>query len=146
VDPSAPSNPSALKPFGPFGPFGPFKPFSSEGLQPAVLGLDLGTSRLKALLCAPDGAVLGRGTAGYQVSVPRDGWAETDPELWWHAALTAVRSAVEAANAQVMGLADSAWCHPYRRHGHGHVAGGDHHRPFGPYLGSSRGTGLLPAG
>jgi len=72
---------------------------------PAVLGLDLGTSQLKALLCAADGTVLGRGVAGYQVSTPRDGWAETDPEQWWRAARTAVRSAVGPARAEVSGLA-----------------------------------------
>ena len=72
---------------------------------PAVLGLDLGTSRLKALLCAADGTVLGRGVAGYQVSVPRVGWAETDPEQWWQAARTAVRSAVGSAQAQVSAMA-----------------------------------------
>jgi sugar (pentulose or hexulose) kinase len=59
--------------------------------QPAVLGIDLGTSQVKALLCAPDGAVLGQGTAGYEVSTPRAGWAETDPEHWWQATRTAVR-------------------------------------------------------
>ena len=39
----------------------------------AVLGIDLGTSQVKALLCARDGSVLGRGLAGYQVSTPRAG-------------------------------------------------------------------------
>jgi xylulokinase len=73
--------------------------------NPAVLGLDLGTSQLKALLCAPDGTVLGRGVAGYQVSTPRDGWAETDPGQWWQVARTAVRSAVGPARAEVAGLA-----------------------------------------
>jgi xylulokinase len=72
---------------------------------PAVLGLDLGTSRVKALVCAADGTVLGRGTVGYQVTAPRPGWAETDPEHWWQATRTAVRSAVGPASAQVSALA-----------------------------------------
>src|ERR1700689_4414603 len=71
----------------------------------AVLGLDLGTSRVKALLCTTDGAVLGRGAAGYRVAAPRDGWAETDPEQWWQAARSAVRAALGPAPAQVAGLA-----------------------------------------
>ena len=70
-----------------------------------VLGLDLGTSQVKALLCGPDGTVLGRGLAGYGVSTPRDGWAETDPEDWWRATCTAVRSALGPAPAEVTGLA-----------------------------------------
>jgi xylulokinase len=72
---------------------------------PAVLGIDLGTSQVKALLCAADGTGLGRGVAGYQVSTPRDGWAETDPEQWWRAAAAAVRSAVGPATAEVAGVA-----------------------------------------
>ncbi|MGH3192812.1 MAG: FGGY family carbohydrate kinase [Streptosporangiaceae bacterium] len=81
----------------------------------AVLGLDLGTSRVKALLCAAagglgksstaDGAVLGRGVASYRVAAPRDGWAETDPEQWWQAARGAVRAALGPAPAEVAGLA-----------------------------------------
>ena len=67
---------------------------------PAVLGIDLGTSQVKALLVAGDGAVLGQGAAGYQVSTPRDGWAETDPEQWWRATAAAVRSAAGPGTAR----------------------------------------------
>jgi len=67
----------------------------------ALLGIDLGTSGVKALLSAPDGTELGRGTAGYDISTPRSGWAETDPELWWRA----VRAAVRAATAAHTGVA-----------------------------------------
>ena len=76
---------------------------------PAVLGLDLGTSQVKALLCAPDGTVLGQGRAGYQVSTPRPGWAEADPEHWWQAACTAVRAAVGPARPR-----SPAWRSPDR--------------------------------
>jgi len=72
---------------------------------PAVLGIDLGTSQVKALLVAGDGAVLGQGAAGYQVSTPRDGWAETDPEQWWRATAAAVRSAAGPGTAGVAGIA-----------------------------------------
>jgi xylulokinase len=72
---------------------------------PAVLGLDLGTSQVKALLCASDGAILGQGAAGYQVSTPRPGWAEADAGHWWHATRTAVRSALGAVPAEVAALA-----------------------------------------
>ncbi len=70
-----------------------------------MLGLDLGTSRVKALRFAADGTVLGRGVAGYRVAAPRDGWAETDPEQWWRAACGAVRAALGPAPAEVAGLA-----------------------------------------
>ena len=76
-----------------------------------MLGLDLGTSQVKALLCAPDGTALGRGRAGYQVAAPRPGWAEADPEDWWQATCTAVRAAVGPAPAEVAGLAVAGQMH-----------------------------------
>jgi xylulokinase len=76
-----------------------------------VLGLDLGTSQVKALLCATDGTVLGQGTAGYQISTRRPGWAEADPEHWWRAACTAVRAAAGPAPAEVAGLAVAGQMH-----------------------------------
>jgi xylulokinase len=76
-----------------------------------VLGLDLGTSQVKALLCAADGTALGRGRAGYQVAAPRPGWAEADPEDWWQATCTAVRAAVGPAPAEVAGLAVAGQMH-----------------------------------
>ena len=79
--------------------------------SPAVLGLDLGTSQVKALLCAPDGTVVGQGTAGYQVSTPRAGWAETNPGHWWQATCTAVRAAAGPAPAEVAGLAVAGQMH-----------------------------------
>ena len=65
----------------------------------ALLGIDLGTSQVKALLCDPAGEVLGRGVAGYSVRTPRAGWAETDPAEWWTATVSAVGAAVAAATA-----------------------------------------------
>jgi len=76
-----------------------------DARPPAVLGLDLGTSQVKALLCAGDGSILGQGLAGYQVSTPRVGWAEADAGQWWHATCTAVRSAVGPVPAEIVGLA-----------------------------------------
>ena len=79
--------------------------------MPAVLGLDLGTSQVKALLCAPDGTVLGHGQASYQVTVPRPGWAETDPEHWWRAVCAAVRAAAGPTPPEVAGLAVAGQMH-----------------------------------
>jgi xylulokinase len=76
-----------------------------------VLGLDLGTSQVKALLCGADGTALGQGTAPYQVSTPHPGWAEASPEHWWRATCTAVRAAVGPAPAEVVGLAVAGQMH-----------------------------------
>ena len=51
----------------------------------AAIGLDVGTSAVKALAVDETGAVLARAEAGYPLSVPRPGWAEQDPADWWRA-------------------------------------------------------------
>jgi xylulokinase len=51
----------------------------------AVIGIDVGTSGVKAIAVAPDGAVLARREVPYRVSSPRPGWSEQDPEDWWRA-------------------------------------------------------------
>src|SRR6185312_8183600 len=56
-----------------------------------VLGIDLGTSSLKAVLVREDGAVCGSVTRAYPIDVPRPGWAEQDPEAWWGAAREAIQ-------------------------------------------------------
>jgi xylulokinase len=70
-------------------------------MRQTVLGIDLGTSQVKALVMAPDGEILGRGRAGYQVVSPGEGLAEADPEAWWRATVTAVREALADAGADV---------------------------------------------
>jgi xylulokinase len=52
----------------------------------ALVGLDVGTSGVKALALAPDGSVLAAAEREYQLSMPRAGWAEQDPEDWRRAA------------------------------------------------------------
>jgi xylulokinase len=79
----------------------------------SLLGIDLGTSQVKALLVAEDGTELGRGAAGYDISTPRAGWAETDTGQWWRATRTAVRAAtaVHAARAEVGAIAVTGQMH-----------------------------------
>ncbi len=50
-----------------------------------LIGLDVGTTGVKALAVAPGGEVVGRAEAHYPLSTPKPGWAEQDPELWWRA-------------------------------------------------------------
>lgn len=59
--------------------------------MPHVLGIDLGTSSLKALVLADDGAVRVAPARDYPIRVPHPGWAEQDPEEWWEAACAAIR-------------------------------------------------------
>jgi xylulokinase len=52
----------------------------------ALVGLDVGTSGVKALAVGTDGEVLARAERGYPLSTPRPGWAEQDPTDWERAA------------------------------------------------------------
>ena len=76
-----------------------------------LLGLDLGTSSVKALLMAEGGAVLGEGSATYAVRTPRPGWAESTPEDWWTAVLEATGAAVGRLGAEVTSLGLSGQMH-----------------------------------
>jgi xylulokinase len=51
----------------------------------ALIGLDVGTTAVKALAVGDDGAILARCEVSYPLSTPRPGWAEQDPEDWWRA-------------------------------------------------------------
>ena len=76
-----------------------------------LLGLDLGTSSVKALLLDEGGAVLGEGSASYAVRAPLPGWAESSPEAWWEAVLEATASAVGRRGAEVTALGLSGQMH-----------------------------------
>jgi len=51
-----------------------------------LVGLDVGTTGVKALAISPAGDILARAEESYELSTPRPGWAEQDPEDWWRAA------------------------------------------------------------
>jgi xylulokinase len=59
----------------------------------AILGIDLGTTEVKAGLVGLDGRLLAMARAGYGLDVSRGpGWAEQDPAAWWAAVVVAVRA------------------------------------------------------
>ena len=51
-----------------------------------LIGLDVGTSGVKAIAISHDGELIASATEEYQLSTPRPGWAEQDPDDWWRAA------------------------------------------------------------
>jgi len=68
----------------------------------ALLGIDLGTTHLKALLFEPEGGrVAGAARAATPVSSPRPGWAECHPQVLWERVAACVREAVAAAPGPV---------------------------------------------
>lgn len=54
------------------------------------LGVDIGTSGVKAVVLDESGAVAGQGTAALAVQRPQSLWSEQDPEAWWRATEAAV--------------------------------------------------------
>jgi len=69
---------------------------------PALLGIDLGTSRVKAGLIGLDGAPLGFGRAAHGFDVdPATGRAEQDPDAWWSGVGVAVREGIDGAPGPV---------------------------------------------
>jgi xylulokinase len=75
------------------------------------LGLDLGTSSLKALLLDVDGAIIGTASAAYPMTTPQPGWAESDPEDWWQAAGEAVHEAAGAHRSEIAAIGVSGQMH-----------------------------------
>ena len=74
-----------------------------------VLGIDVSTTATKAVLIDAAGSVSGIGVSEYLYDVPRPGWTEQDPALWWRAAIEAIgsvlgSSGVEGADVEVVGL------------------------------------------
>ena len=54
-----------------------------DAMKPYLLGIDIGTSGLKAAVFARGGEVIASASENYAVSYPQPGWAEQDPEAWW---------------------------------------------------------------
>jgi xylulokinase len=71
-----------------------------------LLGLDVGTTGAKALLCNDRGAVLATATSEYPLYTPQPLWSEQDPADWWRGAKQALRAVVAKAAdpKQIAGL------------------------------------------
>lgn len=66
--------------------------------MPYVIGIDTSTTATKAVVIDTDGAVVAEGSESYGYDVPRSGWSEQDPALWWHATTHAIRQALAAGS------------------------------------------------
>jgi len=76
-----------------------------------LLGLDVGTSSVKALLLDERGARIAEAGAAYAVEHPRAGWAEIDPEAWWRGAVEATRALPAGERRAVRALGLSGQMH-----------------------------------
>jgi xylulokinase len=78
------------------------------------LGLDLGTSGLRAILTDDTGAVTAQAEAAFDVSHPKPGWSEQDPKAWIRACETtvaAIRAEAPEAFAALRGIGLSGHMH-----------------------------------
>ena len=82
--------------------------------MPHLLGIDIGTSGTKTLICNDKGEVLATATAEHPISSPKPGWSEQDPQDWWRAACKAVKAALKKAKrkpSEVSGIGLSGQMH-----------------------------------
>lgn len=78
------------------------------------IGLDLGTSGLRALLVDAAGRTIGDANANYSVSHPHSGWSEQDPVDWTDsciAVMAALKASYPSDFAKVQGIGMSGHMH-----------------------------------
>ncbi|HEX9057902.1 MAG TPA: FGGY family carbohydrate kinase, partial [Ktedonobacterales bacterium] len=59
--------------------------------EPVYVGLDVGTSSLKAIAITSAGRAVAVEQADYPLLRPRPGWIEQHPDMWWEAACAALQ-------------------------------------------------------
>jgi xylulokinase len=69
-----------------------------------LIGIDIGTSTVKAVLTAPDGRIITRASIEYPTYFPNPGWAEQDPQDWWRGVVQSVRMLEAASYGNVAGI------------------------------------------
>ncbi len=69
-----------------------------------LLGIDLGTSSVRAVVVSDSGQILGLGQAEYPIQRPQSDWAEQSPDEWWSATVSAVKAAVSACGSAKLSI------------------------------------------
>ena len=75
------------------------------------LGIDIGTSSVKAVIVDEDDGVVEQASAPLSVSRPQAGWSEQDPADWWTATNAAVRALPAKARRSVLAVGLSGQMH-----------------------------------
>src|SRR5688500_8184387 len=82
--------------------------------MPHLLGIDIGTSGTKTLICDETGKVLATAMAEHPISQPKPGWSEQNPDEWWSATIKATKAVLKKARvdaADVKGIGLSGQMH-----------------------------------
>ena len=69
---------------------------SAAADRSVAIGIDVGTSGLKAVAVAADGTTVATADASYPLLTPQPGWTEQRPADWWDAATEALRRLTHA--------------------------------------------------
>ncbi len=75
------------------------------------LGIDIGTSGVKAVVIDRDGSIAAQGTAALIVQRPHPLWSEQDPDAWWQATDAAVRALPADVRRAVRGVGVAGQMH-----------------------------------
>jgi xylulokinase len=87
---------------------------SGEPTMSAYLGIDVGTSGTKTVICREDGTILATATAEHPSYYPQPGWSEQEPEDWWKSTVQSVRQALSRAGipgTEIRGIGLSGQMH-----------------------------------
>src|SRR5690625_2850695 len=77
-------------------------------MRDLLLGIDIGTGSTKAVLATAEGAIVRTASRSHQMSLPRPGWAEMDPDaVWWTEVADLSRELLDGVDGQVAGVAVS---------------------------------------
>jgi xylulokinase len=81
-------------------------------VESLFLGLDVGTSGVKAVLVSSSGDVRASATTPLTLSTPRPGWAEQDPLDWWEASVDSIRAVrAQSGSATIAAIGISGQMH-----------------------------------
>ena len=69
-------------------------------MQPAILGIDAGTSALKGVVYDRHGTALFTAQQAYRLATPQPGWAELDMEAVWRALVDVLRTVAAPRQAR----------------------------------------------
>jgi xylulokinase len=78
--------------------------------EPLLLGVDAGTTRVRALIFTASGAKVAEGSTPTPMDVPHPGWVEFDSDRLWEGAVAAIRTAVAQVDdpGRIVGVATSS--------------------------------------
>ena len=75
------------------------------------IGIDFGTSSVKAILVDKKGNVLRERSAGYPICYPKDGWSEQNPQDWVAAVKHVVKKLSDGLESEIKGISFGGQMH-----------------------------------